>query len=242
MNNNTYHYHNDHRPPNQQEPFVAWNQSPQPAQHVPKIMANEHLPPLRGSPHTNRQFGPPGNKGFIKKPSHLNSKWMKATSYASQFKRKQTMNRPLPQNTWSQKKDSDVMKDFPMRDYQTKPRPEFVYGNHGYDTGSTDDGHSSALRNPNQKLPANFHVRFNKPNFLVPNNNNISHKGGALPNEAYKAQDISPRSSMTKELSATSLRRLNHQMRQEMEALDHEIDSYQRSMQRQPTKNKLPVT
>jgi len=71
-----------------------------------------------------------------------------------------------------------------------------------------------------------------------------STQGTILPQDAYVAQDISGRGTMTKELSATSMRKLNHRMRQEMEALDAEINSYQKSINQsqQPSKKKVPVT
>jgi len=73
-----------------------------------------------------------------------------------------------------------------------------------------------------------------------------STKGGqVLPHEAYVAQDITGgRGTVTKELSATSMRKQNHLMRQELEALDAEINSYQQNHIHQSpgSKKKVPVT
>nr|CAB3263127.1 uncharacterized protein LOC101243494 [Phallusia mammillata] len=212
-------------------PMLAWNPSPHPAP-----VLNGDLPPLRDSPNAQRMV----DRGRIH--PQTKPKWKKSSTYAAQFKQRQNWNRELAQSkSTSSKANGDVMKDFPMRDYRP-PRAEYLY--HGSSESSdvfqsTMDGHvSSAMRDASDvsRFRPDFHVRFNQKS----NHAAAAPSGGALPQEAYKAQEITPR-SMTKELSATSLRRLNQQMRQEMQALDDQINSYQKTIGNQ-SKKKIPAT
>jgi len=102
----------------------------------------------------------------------------------------------------------DVLQDFPMRDYEPNRSKNFFASHHhvtsSVSTEGDDGGHMSSLRDSTNAnyLPANLHVRFGKPGLYHMQNQTT---GGALPDEAYKPQEISNRGTRTKELSASKI-------------------------------------
>ncbi|XP_076803664.1 kinesin-like protein KIF12 isoform X2 [Clavelina lepadiformis] len=215
-------------------PVVAWNSTP-----VEGHPHNAVLPPLRGSPEAKKA---PIIKRGLGLAGHPSSKWVNAASYAtyaSQFKRKQTHHRPpvaLIEQKPQQKSPDDIMRDFPMKDYEAARSKRATQKKFPLRL-TKDNSHVTSMKETStNKLPVNFRVQVEKSGFYPVVSNP---HGGALPDDAYKAQEISPRSKM-KELSATSLRKLNDRMRREMRALDDEINSYQKSINQ--SKKKIPVT
>lgn len=89
-----------------------------------------------------------------------------------------------------------------MRDYKPKEFYNYHNSTSSVSTEYDESGHSSSLRNPGNTnhLPADLHVRFGKAGYhpVQP-----THHGGALPNDAYKPQEISHRGTRMKELSAS---------------------------------------
>ena len=133
---------------------------------------------------------------------------VKGSTYASQFKRKLTLKQGPGKPLKIEKPPvKDVLQDFPMRDYEPNRIKNFFPSHHISSSVSIEDeesGHMSSLRNSSNAnyLPANLHVRFGKSGFYHIQNQAT---GGALPDEAYKPQEISKRGTRTKELSASKL-------------------------------------
>ena len=93
-----------------------------------------------------------------------------------------------------------------MRDYHPQKSKNFFPHPHLASSVSTEDddsGNLSSLRSSSNGsyLPANLHVRFGKAGFYPVQNNQPT--GGALPEDAYKPQEITNRGTRTKELSAS---------------------------------------
>ena len=131
---------------------------------------------------------------------------IKGTTYSTQSQKKVNQ-KQAPASNSIKKKQTDILPDFPMRDYQpNKAKGLYSYTNSVSSAPSDYDesGPSPSLRNPANfnHLPANLHVRFGKAGYppIEP-----THRGGALPNDAYKPQEISPRGTRMKELSASKL-------------------------------------
>ena len=127
------------------------------------------------------------------------------STYTTQFKRKLNLKQAPVQPIRGQKKSNDVLQDFPMRDYQPQREKNFyTYPNITASVSTEDEesGHTSALRSNSESssLPTNLHVRFGKDGFYHIQNNQSK---GALPDDAYKPQEIMNRGTRTKELSAS---------------------------------------
>ncbi|XP_039257919.2 kinesin-like protein KIF12 [Styela clava] len=219
--NNPRHHGNPKNPPNygpqvSQHPFQAapgWEER------------EKELPPLKRSPpQPRRQPNGYGRHPGIQAQETNQSKWEKGRSYARQMQDKKAWYRinNLHGNNDVTKKVSkqrnDVMSDFPLRDL-TQPRQQ------------QDALHGQVRESPpGREFPKNISPVGQHPlhrHDIHPRREPLraSHPqgtGGALPQDAYRTRDLSPRSS-TKELSATSLRRMNNKMRQEMRALDDQI-------------------
>jgi len=126
-------------------------------------------------------------------------------SYVTQFKQRLNWNQETEQIAkTSRRRDSDVMKDFPMRDYHPK-RPEYFYHD-SHDSFNDHDtvSHGSPAMHDNGGL-IRYRPDFHGMDKPLRHKQTFAHSGGALPDEAYQAQKIHSGVGVTKELSASEL-------------------------------------